>query len=1106
MASGASGAPEMSVTVSILFCDVVGSTALLVHGEGQAGGDLRRQLLSSLRSVCARHHGEEVKSLGDGLMVAFGAAGSALAAASALQHAVHRLDRQNPGGEVRLRVGISLGDCAREDGDYFGPAVVEAARLCDEAGPGQILASATVVAAGRPGGGPVTRSLGYRTLKGFPDPLEVFEVECAAPPAPVALHPVLARSQRSPLVGRESELELIAGHRAAAGPSRPVVLVSGEPGIGKTRLLAAAAAEAWGAGETVLYGYCDPEVGGAYQPFPSLVATLAEICPEDVLRAHGEAHGDTLAHFVPRIARRVPDLRPQIAGDPEGERQRLFEAVDDLLVRASAEGPVALVLDDIHWAARPTLMMLRHLARSPAPAALTLVVAYRDTELAADHPLTALLGDLRRIASTIRVGLEGLAEREVAELIDNRTGRELGERGRALAYLVREATQGHAYFTAELVDHLVESGALDADLPIPKVLEVPESVREVVRGRLAGMTLLTREAVSAASVAGSGFTVSLVAEMLERPQDPDLLGALDEALRQRLIVEARGMPGGTDYVFAHTLVRRAVYGDISAARRAYLHRRAGEALAARLGTSGPHLDALSHHFVAGVGSGSALDAVHFSLGAARQLIDDLAAEQAVDLLEGALSALEVAQAIDDASRCDLLLALTEAKARIHDHDGIRAASLGAAAAARRAGSGERMAAAATWYSARAVAGERDREGVALCHEALAALPPGDRLNRSLVLSGLATQLAFEGEREPAGRASAEALAIASDLGDDRAVAFALYASYYAHWGTPQVAEQLRLADELSGQAVALPNGLLASLDAQRLRLFPLMAMGRRADLQAAVGEVERLGTELRSRYFQAAAAMWGSCIRLLDGRFEDFDNALGAAGALAGTDPNFRNAISGQVFHRQFETGGLANLVPLMEELAARAPGLAGFRAALAVARSEAGDEQAARQDLETLAADRFAVFARDVTWPASMAVLAELCAGLRDAARAAELADLLRPYSGTLLGLSAAYVAGAADRYTGMMELTAGRLGPARDCLEAGLDLEEKVGAEPLVARSEYWLAVLAAAEANQADPGPASAAVASVTRHAGRAWGIAERLGMARLADQARRLVSRS
>lgn len=1070
------GAPT---TVTILFCDLVGSSAILAGLDEQTQG-LRLALFAALRRAVATHNGREVKSLGDGLMVAFPSAVEGLAAGGAMQQAVWRLDRRG-GHALRLRVGISTGDASHHDEDYFGPPVVEASRLCDAAAPGQILVGgATVAVAGGAEVATRVQPLGDLALRGLPRPLPAFEVPWA-PPAPSAPFPAaLGREPQGPFVGRAGQLaQLRAGLARATQGRRQTLLVSGEPGIGKTRLVSQAAASAHRDGAIVLYGRCDLELGVAYQPFTEALRDLVAACDEGVLEEHVAVHGPELRRLVPGLAARVAGLGEPAVGEPEGDRLRLFEAVDHLLSVSSRDAPVVLVLDDVHWAAGPTLLLWRHLARSQEPASLALVATLRDTELGPEHPLVTTVADLRRIQGVERLDLDGLDEPEVAELLEQALDRDSAGRGltgaqRELAGRIRAETGGNPYFVQEIVSHLAEAAGRPGPPDGPADgAAIPESVRDVVRGRLARLAAPTRDLLTVAAVMGTDFAVDVLSMAAGRDAaSPWPASEMDEAFRQRLVVDAApgrpgaGRPGAGGWCsFAHEIVRATIYGDLPATRRAFVHLQVARATEARTGPgrSGEETAALAHHFTAGAAAGGGSPAAEYSLQAARQALLQLAYEQAVDVLERVLAAVEGDRSLVPATRCDLLLALAEARAHTFDHAGVQEAAGRASDLARLAASPERLAQAAIWYGARPVAGEGGAVGVALTEEALAAIGPQAVGTEALLLASLAVQRSFAGAGADSDAASKEALQLAARSGDRQAQARAAYARYHTLWGTPAVEEQLALAGQLRAADALLAGGLSASLEAERLRVFPLLALGRRDDFMTAIATVEQVGEDFRSRYFRAAAAMWRGCQALLEGRFSDFDGGLGLAGQLVGDDPNFSHAIGGQIFQRTFESGRLPDLVGAVEAMVQRAPGLTGFQAALALCHLEAGNDAEARSLFDNLARGGFGAVARDLAWPPTMAVLAEVCVGLGDGAAAAELAMTLEPYRGTLVVLSAAYCPGAADRYLGMLALARHEPDAAEAHLRAALDLEAGMAARPLVARTQGWLAQALLAQARR-------------------------------------------
>ena len=1085
------GAPTSSL-VTILFTDVVGSTELMSQ-LGDRADDVRRSLFDAMRRAVAAAPGREVKSLGDGLMAAFPSAAKAVACSVAMQQAVARLDRRERSVPLQIRVGISVGEVTCEEDDFFGTPVVEAARLCSAAAGGQVLVSDLVrslVGSRLP---QLFRSIGPARLKGLPEPVAASEVEWWLAPPEVPLPSSIALSNRSLLVGRMDAMEVMrrAVNRAESG-DRQCVLVGGEPGIGKTRLAAAAAAASHAAGAVVMYGRCDPEMAVSYQPFAQALRTYVTNCSPAALRAHVWRHAGELQLLVPEVAQRLPELDAPVPGEPEADRLRLFEAVDALVTSASTEAPVVLVLDDLHWAARPTLLLLSHLVRSMEPAALLMVVTFRSTEPDRSLALTECLGELRRNRNVERLELGALDEKAVQAFLEA-AGHEPETGAQELAHVLHAETGGNPFFVGELVRHLTDTGglAVGRNGDARSGLGIPGSIRDVIRGRVSRLTPPAARVLEIASVAGTDFELDLVARVADAESLGDVLDRLDEAVRAGVILEVGG--DACRYSFTHSLVRATIYTDLTATRRAALHRKVGEALEALDETRGHEdLAGLAHHFCQAAPMGVTAKAADYVLGAARRALGQVAYEQAATILEQGLAVLDDQPSPDFTRRCDLLLALAETRARFLDHAGLREASLRAAEAARAARSPERLAQAAYWYGARPVAGARDDVGIGLCHEALQALGPvAPAADRARALAVLALQQSFAGDAVAAESVAGEALTLARRTRDAEAVVFALFARYYALWGSEHAQEQIAIAEQLLHSRVITPMGWRASVDAQRLLTVPRLVLGDMKGFLSSGATVEATGRELKSFHLQALATLWRGCHALLEGRFADARACLESPVAEGVTDPNLRNSFVGQRLQLAYECGTLAELEPLLADAIERTPGLAGFRAALARSHAELGELDRAREIFDGLADENFAAVPHDLVRPAALAVLADVAALLNDTDRAATLFELMEAYSGQLVVVATgSFCSGAADRYLGMMaSLDRGRAVEAEAHFRAALVLETKIGAVPLAARTRYWYARLLAT-GNESDRQRADSLL-------GEAHEVATRLGMSALAS---------
>ena len=440
----------------MLFTDLVGSTELRSRLGETAAEALRRQHDTLVTGGVEKSGGTVVKNLGDGFMATFGGASDAVAAAVAIQQVIERHNRAG-GTAMEVRIGISAGDVVFESDDCFGTPVIEAARLCAAAQGRQILASEIVRWMAHAGEEAFT-PVGSLELKGLSRPLPTVQVDWEpAAQSPVPL-PTFLTDIGKIFVGRDGELDRLAQlWKEAAAGERRIAFLAGEPGVGKTRLAAELARQVHDEGATVLAGRCDEDLGVPYQPFVEALRHFVDHAP--ALGRLGR-YGGELARLVPELTDRVPGLAPPLRSDPEMERYRLFDAVAAWLTATAAEEPLVLVLDDLQWAAKPTLLLLRHIVRV-ADGRILVLGTYRDTELTHDHPLVEVVADLRRQGGVERLSLAGLDDAGWRPSSNRPPGSALDEAGLALARAVHEETEGNPFFVREVLRHLAETGAVE---------------------------------------------------------------------------------------------------------------------------------------------------------------------------------------------------------------------------------------------------------------------------------------------------------------------------------------------------------------------------------------------------------------------------------------------------------------------------------------------------------------------------------------------------------------------------------------------------------------------------------------------------------------------
>ncbi len=517
--------------VAVLFTDMVGSTMLASGLAPDDADQLRRGHFSVLRQAVAEAGGTEVKNLGDGLMVVFASTSAALSCAVAMQQGIER-DNRTREHAVGLRAGLSGGEVTTEDNDYFGDPVIEAARLCASCAGGQILAADVVRAMAGRRSRHVCNPLGALVLKGLPDLVETVEVRWEPlGPAATNVMPLPGRLGVRPavgIVGRDAEIATLsdAFKRVAGGNGREVLLISGEAGLGKTTLVAETARAAFDAEAYVLFGHCEEDLATPYQLFAEALGHYVTHAPEDELVAHVDAHGSDLARLVPALASRLPSLATSKATDTDTERYLLFAAVVGLLVMVSQRQPVVLVLDDLQWADKASLQLLRHVIAAEQAMRVLVLGTYRDSELSRSHPFLDTLAALRRQRGVSRVELAGLDDTGVMTLMEATAGRGLDDAAVGLAHAVYRETDGNPFFVSEVLIHLAETGAISQDTRGRWVAQtsleetaLPDSVREVIGARVGRLGERAERVLAIAAVIGRDFDLDVLARATKTSED-----------------------------------------------------------------------------------------------------------------------------------------------------------------------------------------------------------------------------------------------------------------------------------------------------------------------------------------------------------------------------------------------------------------------------------------------------------------------------------------------------------------------------------------------------------------------------------------------------------
>lgn len=901
--------------------------------------------------------------------------------------------------------------------------------------------------------------------------------------------PSLARpsvSGGAAFVGRATELAFLVGafEESLEGRGR-LVLLSGEPGIGKTRLADELTALARDRGARVLWGRCW-EAGGspAYWPWVQSIRSYIRDADPDVLRDLMAAGPSDIARMLPEVHGLFEQLPPPREVDPETARFRLFDAVTTLLKRAGQRQPLVVILDDLHAADIPSLLLLRFLGNELDEARIMVLGVYRDTELDPQHPLTREAPELTRLPGARRLSLSGLTASDVAELITMTAGRPPSPEVTAT---VHTRTEGNPLFVGEVARFLATEDGSGSPIGAARAeVAVPAGVREVIGRRLGRLSEGCARILTLASVLGREFDLIELERVTRSPTDR-LLDDLEEAAAARMISEVPGVLGRLR--FSHALVRDGLYEGIPGARRIRLHADIGALLEDlyRDDIDG-HLSELAHHFVLAAPGGGVDRAVGYSRLAGERAVRLLAYEEAIRLFELGLEALELKRPVDQPTRCDLLLALGDAQARAGRETEAKDSFGRAAEIAEHLDAPHRLARAALGYGGRFVwarAGT-DQRLVSLLERALASLGEEESELRVRVMARLAGALRDQLSREPRTTISEDALAMARRLGDPSTLAYALDARYAVLLWPENPEERIEIADELERVAES-SDDVEKVIQARCYRSMALLELGDVPAVNIELGAAQLLANELGQRPQIWLVTAMRATVALFRGRFAEgrrlMDEALSSGEGAQRSDALLSHRIHSFTLRRF--VGGLEDLEETVRRSVEEYPRRPMFRCMLAALYVDVGRDPDARAILDQLSENDFAALPLSNEWLFSMSTLAEVTVALGDGARASALYELLLPYAGRN-GATADYIStGSVARYLGILTTAVGRWEEAERWIDVGLEAHRRMGALPFIAHSLHDRARLLLA---RADPGDVEAA----SRALAEALDISRRLGL--------------
>jgi DNA-binding SARP family transcriptional activator len=931
---------------------------------------------------------------------------------------------------------------------------------------------------------PELRSL-ERAVLDQADTLEWRSATTGAPPvAPAARSsagratastlPLPAAAQvRAGVFGRSAELASIrAAWQRSSTVGRTVVLVEGDPGIGKTRLVAEAAAEVARARGMVLWGRCDENLTNPYQPFSEVLEQIFRWASDDQVMELAGPSPEYLVPVVPFLAERIGAVDSPRPHGSDYDRFLVFDAVSGVLGRLLDHGPMLVVIDDLHWAAPPTLLLLRHWLNRASRDAAMLIATYRPGEVDDGAHQRSLLADLNRDPDTSTIVLDDLPVEDLEDLV-REAGRvaDVGDVA-DFARLLHARAGGNPLLSTQLLRYFVEATPRRRDElragersngsgPVA----MPASISRVIRDRVDRLDHDVVRALQIAAVIGVEFDLATLERFFELESSGDrrstigsgapfdVLPAVEAATAARLLDETSG---GCRFRFVHALVRDSIYRDLSGSRRARVHHRIAEVLV-ELGSRAP---IIAHHYELAVADGAQRDAIEWLERAARDHKGGFAHDDARHVLERALTLVNATTPIDRDERGRIGLALAECAEIVGDREASKRHAEQAARDAKSSGSIETFAYAAVQRAGYAQPDLYDEVAAALVAEAIDMVGERRPELRALLLSRAAlSQTTTYGPTKETSTMMLEAIALAREAGDREILYEAL--AGYCHIGQSSIelSEQRSVLAEMAaieqshdfdidgaGGRLRLPFQTLA-----RLR-YEAVACLRAGDLQGFdrfLADLEDQGRRGSDWLLLALAAANRALRALLDGRFAEVGGHIDELGRLGGHDVNVLNWMMALRFRLARELGDVGALEAILTEAEPRPAHVSMAVAAFATLLADAGETDEAHRVVTEFLPECIRDLSLSLSAPI-LGVFAQACCDAHDTDRAAQFYEELSPYSGEMLVFSWAHqVMEAADHYLGILAAELGHDDEADERFAAALRLEQSLPSPPLAVRT---------------------------------------------------------
>ena len=888
------------------------------------------------------------------------------------------------------------------------------------------------------------------------------------------------------IAGRARELEVFRGafSRMLSGRCQ-LVLISGEPGIGKTRCAEAVAELAEDQGALVLWGRCHEEAGAPpYWPWVQILRAYVAASSLDEVRLNMGTAANDIAALLPELveASRRTHLAPAALGDANAARFRTFDAVGQFLLKATQQVPVTLVLDNLHWADAPSLLLLEFLTQELTRSRLLLVGTYRDADLSTKTPLLSALGGLSRESDVQRVQLAGLSRTAIGEVAERICGSALSE---SVIGTIFQQTDGNPLFAIELIKVLIDESAGAGIAAVPT--RIPAGVRETIGRRLMRLSARCNDFLSIAAVYGRQFTAREIAAAANEDVQVVLTG-LEPALRAG-IVQCNAEVAGS-YQFTHALIRETIYEELPTSDRLRMHSRAGDALVSVHSVHlEPALTRIAHHYHAASSLGNPDKAVVFALRAADSAVHMYAYEDALLHYDRAIETLERDGLMHD-----------ERLARVYILKGLALKHLGqvrrsidvlleAVNRTRVLGSAELLVD-VLMFLAMSSSHVAQQHILPLLDHALTLLPDVDSVARAKALATRAFAQRTLADTSQIQLLVDEALAMARRCCDARTRCACYQLTVMALRGNAETLHRRLLLGEEHIVVARSASSAELLAEAYHWQALNCLESGQLDELETLLEHYDSLSTA-RFGLHQYQAAAYRVILGLLRGEWADLESRIEALleiGKKTRSD-DAHGVYGAQMFTLNRDLGRLQSLAPHIEGIVA-STGRHMWEPGLMLMCAEIGMLDETRRIFNRIAEQEFRAVCRDDMYVTCLVFCAETCCALGDAERAVTLYELLRPYAGQTAVHPTAVCFGAADLYLAMLACAAKWPDRARDHFNHAISLNRTMRAWPWLARSLFRHGAFLIALQTDAD------------RRLGRqqlreAEHLARRIGMTRLID---------